>query len=95
LHVDFIKLAMEDPSIAAAMEGDIDPGEVPKAAYLNLYFMFLRTSYSLRAVSKEAVSFQAGRFFASEYPRTWWARARDAYKIEAATIREKRVRGAD
>jgi len=51
--------------------------------------MFLRTSYSLRAVSKEAVSFQAGAIFASEYPRTWWARARDAYKIEAATIRER------
>jgi hypothetical protein len=89
LHVDFIKLAIENPSIAVAMEGDIDPEEVPKAAYLNLYFTFLRTSYSLRAISKEAVDFQAGRFFASEYPRSWWARARDAYKIEAATAREK------
>jgi hypothetical protein len=41
LHVDFIKLAMEDPSIAAAMEGDIDPEEVPKARILESVFYVL------------------------------------------------------
>src|SRR5690348_17169305 len=89
LHVDFIKLTMENPSIGSAMESDFSPEEAPKAAYLNFYFMFLQTSYSLRAVSKDSISFQAGRFFSSEYPRVWWAHARDAYRLEAGTKREK------
>jgi Family of unknown function (DUF6082) len=41
LHVDFIKLAMEDPSISATMEGDIDPEEVPKARILESVFYVL------------------------------------------------------
>jgi hypothetical protein len=32
---------MEDPSIAAAMEGDIDPEEVPKARILESVFYVL------------------------------------------------------
>jgi hypothetical protein len=80
---------MENPSIGTAMEGGIDPEDAPKAAYLNLYFTFLQTSYSLRAISKEAVSLQAGRFFASEYPRIWWSRARNVYMVEAAKKRER------
>jgi Family of unknown function (DUF6082) len=89
LHVEFIKLAMENPSIGTAMEPDFSFEEASKAAYMNLYFIFLQTSYSLTAVSKGTVSLQAGRFFTSEYPRMWWERARNAYTVEATTKRDR------
>jgi hypothetical protein len=89
LHVELIKFAIEDPLMVTAIEGDFDPVDAPKAGYLNLLFIFLRTSYSLKAISKTAVSNQARRIFAAEYPRTWWAVTGNTYRIEAATKREK------
>src|SRR5690349_16929975 len=89
LHVELIKLAMENPSIGTAIESDYSVEEASKAAYLNLFFTFMQTSYSLTALSKEAVSLQTGRLFASEYPCVWWERARNAYTVEAATKRDK------
>jgi hypothetical protein len=89
LHAELIRIGMENPSIGTAVEADVDPEEAPKAAYLNLLFMFLQTSYLLRALPRESLSFQTERIFSSEYSRAWWAVARNAYKTEMATKREK------
>jgi hypothetical protein len=89
LHAELIRIGMENPSITTAIESDIDPAEAPKAAHLNLFIMFLQTSYSLKVTSEAAISLQTQRIFAAEFPRSWWAYARDTYRVEASTKREK------
>jgi hypothetical protein len=90
LQAELVKLVIEDPSIETVIDSTTDPADLPKAAFLNLFIMFLRTSYELKAISKASVSFQAQRIFAVEYPRSWWTLTRDTYmKIEAVTKREK------
>jgi Family of unknown function (DUF6082) len=90
LHTELIKIGMENPSIAGAIESDFDPADGPKAAYLNLLITSLRTSYQLNVIPKAVISFQAQRIFAAEFPRSWWAITRDNYMgPAAATKREK------
>ena len=89
LHAELIKIAMGNPTVGTAVETDIDPSDAPKAGYLNLYLMFLQTSYSLKAISNSAVRIQAQRIFRSEYACTWWAIVRATFKVEATTRRER------
>ncbi len=89
LNVELIKFAIDNPQVATAIESDLDPAESPKAAYLNLYFTFLSTGYSLKTISAESVSYQIDRIFAADYSRTWWTFARDSYMIKGLTRRER------
>jgi len=89
LHTELIKLAIENPSIATAIESGVDTADAQQAAQLNLLIMFLQTSYLLKVATKESVSLQAQRIFAAEYPRYWWASGRDIHIKEAATKRDR------
>jgi hypothetical protein len=89
MHLELTKMAMENPELVASMYSDVkdmNVDELRKTSFLNFQMTLIRTAYSLKTVSGQAVESQVRDLFASEFVRTWWSMsARNNYATEGVS----------
>jgi hypothetical protein len=83
-----IQMTLGNPSLAAEAFGFSDEEWFVKAALTNWQVKYWEMSYSIKAISAESVRVQAAELFASEFPRLWWSRFRELFRVDATTKRE-------
>ena len=86
---DLIAMALTNSQLVSEALGEPDPNSFAKSVYINWRFKYMELSYSVGALSATAVSNQAAMMFDAEFPRHWWAVAREHYRLEAATKSEQ------
>jgi Family of unknown function (DUF6082) len=90
MHLELIKFGIENPTLAATVNPDIDITDYPSRSYINFLVTFWETGYLLRTISKANVAIRAADLLGSEFARTWWeATARDHRRVQARTKIEK------
>jgi Family of unknown function (DUF6082) len=89
-RIELIKAGLDYPDFAARVEGYVDPEELVKAVLLNWQFTHLMMTYDIRDSSRANIESTAERFFAVEDARKWWVDARDSYRENAISRRQKK-----
>ena len=90
-QLELIKIGIERPNIHYPIaRADRGTGDSSRDGYLNLWMKYLELGYYFGGVSSVSASLQAAYFFESEFSRKWWKTlARDVYRVEATTKRQK------
>lgn len=84
-----IQMGLANPKLTAEVFGSSDRDWLAKAGLVNWQVKFWEMSYLTKAMSAKSVHVQAAELFASEFPRDWWSRSRELYKVDATTRRER------
>ena len=84
-----IQMGLANPTLAAEALGFPDGDWLAKGAFVNWQVKYWEMSYLIRAMSAKSVQAQAARLFASRFPCEWWSKARESYRDDATTKRER------
>jgi Family of unknown function (DUF6082) len=87
-HLELIKMALDNPSMAAEALGIDDSEKFVKEVFINWHFQYLLMSYEINQISKPDLGHVIRTLFKAERVRTWWSWSREDWKL-AATRREK------
>lgn len=93
LHVDLLKMALENPLYRRAW-GYLDPADDPEAdlqnVYINLILSEWQTSFELKMLDESHLRVLAKGLFQGEGGRRFWNKAREARITTSTTRRERR-----
>jgi hypothetical protein len=88
-QLELMKMALDNPDIAAAALGYGDPETLVKRVFMNWHFQFLQFGFENNTISALSLRFSIAELFETEDTRNWWLWARRSYEIAATTRREK------
>jgi hypothetical protein len=96
IHMELLRMAIEDPSLAGVTRPDPSESLESKRRYLyaNLYVQFWRVNFAhTRVMNESDVKGEAQNLFSGEAGREYWKRSRAGwliYERPGATARERR-----
>jgi hypothetical protein len=89
LHLELLRMGVDNPAAVAAIDKNTSPADVPVYSLMNLQVTTWKVAYSLNEIERDVLAFQARRIFESGAPRRWWRIARESYRIDTATKRNR------
>jgi hypothetical protein len=76
--MELIRIALDNPVMAAEATGFADSANFIKTMFINWHFSYYAMTYEMKDLSKSALQIHARSLFNVEYTRNWWAGVRES-----------------